>query len=73
MTNTIEEKSLYISGYDKSGVFRFSIPSGSEIPAGVIAGKGWTLKTEYRKNLKCRLCGDYLADENSSCSCLEHG
>lgn len=65
----IEEKSLYISGYDKTGVFRFSIPSGSQVPAGIIAGKGWTLKTEYRTNLKCTVCGDYLADRTDSCSC----
>lgn len=64
-----EEKSLYIKGIDKAGVTRFSIPSGSKIPAGIIAGKGWILKTEYRTNIRCSVCGDYIADETSDCSC----
>lgn len=64
-----EEKSLYIAGYDRNGVFRFSIPAGSTIPAGVVAGKGWTLRTEYKVNLKCGACGDYLFTKDSECSC----
>jgi hypothetical protein len=70
MKRMVEEKSLYIRGEDRQGIFRFSIPSGTEIPAGIIAGKGWKLKTEYRVNKRCSVCQDYLADENDTCSCF---
>ena len=63
----MKEKSLYISGYDKNGIFRFSIPAGGQIPAGIIIGKRWTLKTEYKINYKCSICGTYLFTEKAVC------
>jgi hypothetical protein len=53
------KKCLYIAGYDKQGIMRFSIPNGGSIPAGVIAGKDWMLKVEYRELEYCDKCNYY--------------
>lgn len=63
------EKRLYINGYDRTGTFRFGIANGESIPAGIIAGKGWTLKVAYEKNFVCDTCGSYTFEDGLCDDC----
>jgi len=64
------KKRLYIEGYDRNGVFRFSIPNGSSIPSGIIAGKGWTLRTVYQDIIWCSACNS-CGDNECLCGAVK--
>jgi len=65
----MKRKMLYINGYDRSGIFRFGIANGGSIPAGIIAGKGWTLKVAYENNFVCDKCGGYIFEDGLCDDC----
>jgi len=65
----MKRKMLYINGYDRSGIFRFGIANGERIPSGIIAGKGWTLRVNYKEVIRCDKCNGYVFEDGLCENC----